>query len=224
MEAAQIVQRIGVTLAHSLLSEARRPIGVKYESEQGVDMDYALCSVFYIHLQDLQNLVNMPVDLWVSVVYKLNEAGEQDLGFAITHSKTAPCELQMYPIGSIEHAVAVIKKFFAYSMLPYFDLAGAGLETDLTFLNGKYGNAQAWGDTITLNLKAEDFPYDVDYTGGIFRGFSDRLLNGMIKDVQTSIGQPEELKHRVFSLENDIGIVFIPKSTYSASKDVPKEL
>ena len=224
MEAAQIVQRIGVTLAHALLSEARRPIGVKYESEQGVDMDYALCSVFYIHLQDLQNLVNMPIDLWVSVVYKLNQAGEQDLGFAITHNKTAPCELQMYPIGSIEHAVEVIKKFFAYSMLPYFELSGAALETDLTFLSGKYGNAQAWGDTVTLNLKAEDFPYDVDYTGGVFRGFSDRLLNNMIKDVQTSIGQSEELKHRVFSLENDIGVVFIPKSTYSASKHVPKEL
>ncbi len=224
MEAAQIIQRIGVTLAHALLSEARKPIGVNYESDQGVDMDYALCSVFYIHLQDLQNLVNMPVDLWVSVLYKLNESGEQDLGFTVTHHKVAPCELKTYPIGSIEHAVEVIKKFFAYSMLPYFEMRGAAQTTDLTFLAGKYGNAQAWGDTVTLNLKAEDFHYDVDYTGGVFRGFSDRLLNNMINDVQTAIGKPEELKHRVFSLENDIGVVFIPKSTYSASKYVPKEL
>ena len=74
MEAAQIVQRIGTTLAHSLLSEARKPIGVSYESDQGVDMGYTLCSVFYIHMADLQNLVNMPVDLWVSVVYKLSDA------------------------------------------------------------------------------------------------------------------------------------------------------
>jgi hypothetical protein len=224
MEAAQIIQRIGVTLAHSLLSEARKPIGVNYESDQGVDMTYTLCSVFYIHLQDLQNLVNMPVDLWVSVVYKLNESGEQDVGFAVTHHKEAPCELKTYPLGSIEHAVEVIKKFFAYSMLPYFEMRGAAQTTDLTFLAGKYGNAQAWGDTVTLNLKAEDFHYDVDYTGGVFRGFSDRLLNNMINDVQTAIGKPEELKHRVFSLENDIGVVFIPKSTYSASKYVPKEL
>ncbi len=224
MEAAQIVQRIGVTLAHALLSEVRKPIGVNYESDQGVDMDYALCSVFYIHMSDLQNLVNMPIDLWVAVVYKLAESGEQDLGFAITHHKAAPCELKTYPLGSIDHAVEVIKKFFAYSMLPYFEMRGAAQATDLTFLAGKYGNAQAWGDTVTLNLKAEDFPYDVDYGSGVFRGFSDRLLKNMVSDVQMALGMPEELKHRVFSLENDIGIVFIPQSTYSASKHVPKEL
>lgn len=224
MEAAQIVQRIGVTLAHSLLSEARKPIGVEYESDQGVGMDYALCSVFYIHMADMQNLVNMPVDLWIAVVYKLTESGEQDLGFTVTHHKVAPCELKTYPLGSIDYAVQVIKKFFAYSMLPYFEARGVAQATDLTFLAGKYGDAQAWGDTITLNLKAEDFQYDVDYGSGVFRGFSERLLNNMIKDVQTAIGSQEELKHRVFSLENDIGIVFIPKSTYSASKHVPKEL
>ncbi len=224
MEAAQIVQRIGITLAHVLLSEARKPIGVKYESDQGVGMDYALCSVFYIHMADMQNLVNMPVDLWVSVVYRLTESGEQDLGFTVTHHKVAPCELKTYPLGSIDYAVEVIKKFFSYSMLPYFETRGVAQAADLTFLAGKYGNAQAWGDTVTLNLKAEDFPYDVDYGSGVFRGFSERLLKNMVSDVQTAMGAQEELKHRVYSLENDIGIVFIPQSTYSASKHVPKEL
>jgi len=224
MEAAQVVQRIGVTLAHALLSEARKPIGVNYESDQGVDMDCSLCSVFYIHMADLQNLVNMSMDLWIAVVYRLNERGEQALEFAVTHHKTAPCELKTYPILSIDHAVDVIKAFFAYSMLPYFDMRGIAQATDLTFLAGKYGDAQAWGDTVTLNLRAEDFPYDVDYTEGVFKGFSDRILKGMQTDVQRAMGKSEELKHRVFSLENDIGVVFIPQSTYSASKHVPEEL
>ena len=224
MEAAQIAQRIGVTLAHSLLSEARKPIGVSYESDQGVDTDYALCSVFYIHMSDLQNLVNMPVDLWIAVLYKLNESGEEDVGFAVSHHKVAPCELKTYPVGSIDHAVEVIKKFFAYSMLPYFEMRGAAQATDLTFLAGKYGDARGWGDTITLNLRAEDFPYDVDYGDGVFRGFSERFMASMLADVQSAMGAQEELKHRVFSLENDIGVVFIPQSTYSASKHVPKEL
>jgi len=224
MEAAQIVQRIGTTLAHSLLSEARKPIGVSYESDQGVDMGYTLCSVFYIHMTDLQNLVNMPVDLWVAVVYKLSDSGEQDLGFTITHHKESPCELNVYPLASIEYAVAVIKRFFSFSLLPYFELSGTAQGANLEFLAGKYGNAQGWGDTITLNIKAEDFPYDVDYGSGVFRGFSDRMLSEMKKDVAVSFGSPEKLKHRVFSLENDIGVVFIPESTYLASKQVPKEL
>ena len=131
MEAAQIAQRIGVTLAHALLSEARKPIGVRYESDQGVDMDYALCSVFYIHMTDLQNLANMTVDLWIAVVYKLSNSGEQELGFAVTHQQTAPCELNIYPIASIDYAVDVIKKFFAYSMLPYFDLGGKAFLDDI---------------------------------------------------------------------------------------------
>ena len=104
MEAAKVVQRIGVTLAHTLLAEARRPIGVSYESDQGVDMDYTLCSAFYIHLKGLQNLVNMKVDLWIAVVYKLDEAGQQDLGFSISHRKLPACELKLYPLPSINYA------------------------------------------------------------------------------------------------------------------------
>lgn len=224
MEAAQVVQRIGLTLAHSLLSEARKPIGVSYESDQGVDMDYTLCSVFYVHMTDLQNLVNMPVDLWVAVVYKLSDSGEQDVGFTVTHHKEAPCELKTYPLVSLDYAVEVIKRFFAFSLLPYFELSGTAQGANLAYLAGKYGDAQGWGDTVTLNLKAEDFPYDVDYRGGVFRGFSDRMLEGMKKDVALAFGTAEELKHRVFSTGNDIGVVFIPESTYLASRKVPEEL
>jgi hypothetical protein len=224
MEAAKIAQRIGVTLAHTLLSEARRPIGVSYESDQGVDMDYTLVSAFYIHMTDLQNLVNMPVDLWIAVVYTLNEAGEQDLGFTASHAKVPPCELKTYPLPSINYAAAVIKRFMAYSMLPYYDLEGLATKSNLRYLTGKYGSAEGWGDTITLNLKAEDFPYDVDYSGGVFKGFSDRMLEGMKADVARTMGVAEDLRHRVFSLDNDIGIVFVPESTYLASKQVPKEL
>jgi hypothetical protein len=73
-------------------------------------------------------------------------------------------------------------------------------------------------------LQAEDFPYDVDYNGGVFRGFSDRMWEEMDKDVKTSLGRGEELRHRVFSQDNDIGVVFVPLSTYLMSKEVPKEL
>lgn len=224
MEAAKIVQRIGVALAHTLLSEARRPIGVSYESDQGVDMDCTLCSAFYIHMTDLQNLVNMPMDLWISVVYMLDDSGKEDLGFAITHSKVPVCELKVYPLPSINYAAEVIKRFMSFSMLPYFDLEGKAQESNLTYLTGKYGKAEGWGDTITLNIRAEDFPYDVDFRGGVFQGFSDRMMNGMKKDVATAMGVNEELRHRVYSLDNDIGIVFVPSSTYLASKEVPKEL
>ena len=224
MEAAKIAQRIGITLAHTLLSEARRPIGVSYESDHGVDMDYTMCSAFYIHMTDLQNLVNMSVDLWIAVVYTLNEAGDQDLGFAVSHAKVPACELKIYPLPSINYAAAVIKTFMAYSMLPYFDLDGIAAKTDLAYLQGKYGNAEGWGDTITLNLKAENFPYDVDYSGGIFKGFSDRMLDNMKQDVAKAVGITEDFRHRVFSLENDIGVVFVPESTYLASRQVPKEL
>jgi len=224
MKAGQIVQRIGVTLARSLLSEARKPIGVHYESEQGVDMDYVLHSVFYIYMDNLRNLVNMPLELWIAIEYTLDENGNQDLGFSITHNKIAPCELHSYPLRSIEHAVAVIKKFFSYSMLPYFDEIGATQNINLPYLEGKYGKAEAWGDTVTLGVKAEDFPYDVDFSNGVFRGFSDRMLESMVKDVQLAMGTPEELKYRIYSKENNIGIVFIPKITYSASKYVPREL
>ncbi len=224
MKAAQIVQRIGSTLAHSLLSEARRPIGVQYESDEGVDMGYTLCSVFYIHMTNLRNLVNMPVDLWIGVVYKLNEAGEQELGFSVVHDRTPPCELKTYPLYSLEHAVDVIKKFFVHSLLPYFDLKGIAQDANVDALAGKYGKAEGWGDTVTLALQAQDFPYDVDYDQGIFRGFSDRMWKQMEKDVQSALGTNEELKHRVFSKENDIGVVFIPSSTVLLSKEVPKEL
>ena len=224
MEAAKLAQRIGVTLAHTLLSEARKPISVSYESDQGVNMDYTLCSAFYIHMSDLQNLLNMPVDLWVAVVYKLNEAGDQDLGFRVTHQKLPACELKVYPLPSINYAAKVIKNFMAYSMLPYFDIDGLAVKTNLSFLQGKYGNAEGWGDTVTLNIKAEDFPYDVDFAGGVFRGFSDRLLEGMKLDVATAMGTQDTLRHRVYSLENDIGIVFVPETTYLASRKVPKEL
>jgi hypothetical protein len=224
MEAAKVVQRIGVILAHTLLSEARRPIGVSYESDQGVDMDYTLCSAFYIHMTDLQNLVNMKVDLWIAVVYRLNEGGEQDLGFAITHNKVPACELRLYPFPSINYAAEVTKKFMAFSLLPYYDLDGLAQKANLANLSEKYGNADGWGDTVTVQLRAEDFPYDVDYTGGIFRGFSERMLEGMKQDVAMALGSGEELRHRVFSLENDIGVVFVPESTYLASRSVPKEL
>ena len=224
MEAAKLAQRVGVTLAHTLLSEARRPIGVSYESDQGVGMDYTLCSAFYIHMTDLQNLLNMPVDLWVAVVYKLNEAGDQDLGFTVTHQKMPPCELKVYPLPSINYAAAVIKNFMAYSMLPYFDIDGLAVKTNLPYLQGKYGQAEGWGDTVTLNIKAEDFPYDVDFAGGVFRGFSDRLMEGMKRDVAMAMGTPDTLRHRVYSLENDIGVVFVPETTYLASRKVPKEL
>jgi hypothetical protein len=112
----------------------------------------------------------------------------------------------------------------AYSMLPYFDVDGLAVKTNLSFLQGKYGRAEGWGDTITVNIKAEDFPYDVDYAGGVFRGFSDRLLEGMKRDVQTAMGTSDTLRHRVYSLENDIGVVFVPETTYLASRKVPKEL
>ena len=224
MEAANIAQRVGIALAHTLLSEARRPIGVSYESDEGVGMDYAFCSAFFIHMTDLQNLVNMQVDLWVAVVYRLDENGKQDLGFAITHNKVPACELNIYPLPSIAYAAEVVKKFMAYSMLPYFDLDGSARQANLSYLSGKYGKADGWGDTVTLSLKAEDFPYDVDYRGGIFRGFSDRMLEGMKKDVAMSMNAGEELRHRVFSLDNDIGVVFVPESTYLASRKVPKEL
>jgi hypothetical protein len=224
MEAAKLAQRIGVTLTHTLLSEARRPISVSYETDQGVDMDYTLCSAFYIHMTDLQNLLNMPVDLWISVVYRLNEAGDQDLGFAITHQKVPVCELKIYPLPSINYAAAVAKRFMAYSMLPYFDIEGVAAKTNLSFQQGKYGNDEGWGDTVTINMKAEDFPYDVDFAGGVFRGFSSRLMEGMKLDVAMAMGITDTLRHRVYSLENDIGIVFVPESSYLASRDVPKEL
>ncbi len=225
MEAANVAQRTGIALAHTLLSEARRPIGVSYESAEGVDMmDYALCSAFYIHMTDLQNLVNMKVDLWVAVVYKIGEDGSQDIGFSITHNKMPPCELTLYPLPSIKYAAEVVKKFMAYSLLPYFDLEGMAQKANLSYLSGKYGNAEGWGDTVTVQMKAEDFPYDVDFRGGIFRGFSDRLLEGLKQDVALSMSTAEELRHRVFSLDNDIGVVFVPESTYLASRSVPKEL
>ena len=224
MEAAKLAQRIGVTLAHTLLSEARRPIGVSYETDQGVDMNYTLCSAFYIHMTDLQNLLNMPIDLWVAVVYKLNEAGDQDLGFTVTHQKVPACELKVYPLPSINYAAAVIKNFMSYSMLPYFDVEGLAAKTNLPYLQGKYGRAEGWGDTVTINIKAEDFPHDVDFAGGIFRGFSDRFLEGMKNDVIMAMGTHDTLRHRVYSLENDIGIIFVPETTYLASRKVPKEL
>jgi hypothetical protein len=224
MEAAKIAQRVGVTLAHTLLSEARRPIGVSYESDHGVGMDYTVCSAFYIHMTDLQNLVNMPVDLWIAVVYTLNENGEQDLSFAVAHSKVPACELKTYPMPSINYAAEVIKRFMSYSMLPYYEFDGVAAKAKLSYLSGKYGNAEGWGDTVTLNLKAEDFPHDVDYTAGIFRGFSKRMLENMKIDVARAMGITDDLRHRVFSMGNDIGIVFVPESTYLASKQVPKEL
>jgi hypothetical protein len=199
-------------------------MSVSYESDQGVGMDYTLCSAFYIHMSDLQNLLNMPVDLWVAVVYTLNEAGDQDLGFAVSHHKLPACELKIYPLPSVNYAAEVVKRFMAYSMLPYFDVDGLAVKTNLSFLQGKYGRAEGWGDTITVNIKAEDFPYDVDYAGGVFRGFSDRLLEGMKRDVQTAMGTSDTLRHRVYSLENDIGVVFVPETTYLASRKVPKEL
>jgi hypothetical protein len=158
------------------------------------------------------------------VVYKLNEAGDQDLGFAVAHQKVPACELKVYPLPSINYAAAVIKRFMAYSMLPYFDIEGLAVKTDLAFLQGKYGDAEGWGDTITLNIRAEDFPYDVDFAGGVFRGFSDRLLEGMKLDVATAMGTQDTLRHRVYSLENDIAVVFVPETTYLASRKVPKEL
>jgi hypothetical protein len=224
MEAAKLAQRIGVILAHTLLSEARKPISVSYESDQGVDMSYTLCSAFYVHMSDLQNLMNMPIDLWISVVYKLNEAGDQDLGFAVAHEKVPACELKVYPLPSINYAAEAIKRFMAYSMLPYFDIDGVAAKTNLAFLQGKYGKADGWGDTITLHIKAEDFPYDVDYAGGVFRGFSERLMEAMKRDVATAIGITDDLRHRVYSMGNEIGIVFVPESTYLASREVPKEL
>lgn len=224
MEAAAIVQRIAITLGHALASESTKPIEVKYESAEGVDLDYSLCSVCYLHMPRLQNLVNMPVDLWVAVVYKLDESGKQSLGFSVAHNKIAPCELNVYPIGSIDHAVGTIKKFFYFSLLPYFELQGFDRSVNIAALAQKYGNAEAWGNTITIHLKAESFPYDVDFTGGVFRGFSDRILAQMIQDVQQVIGTSEELKHRVFTSKNDIGVIFIPNSTYKATKNVPKEL
>ena len=224
MEAAQIVQRIGVTLGHSLLSQARKPIEVRYETAEDVDMNYVLCSAFYLHMVDLRNLVNMPLDLWISVVYTLDEKGSQNLGFAVTHDKIAPCEMTLYPIGSIDHATEVVKRFFAFSLLPYFDLKELVKEADLKYLAGKYGNADAWGDTITLNFRAEDFPYDVDYAGGVFRGFSNRMMKNMIEDVQYAFHTTDELKHRVYSTGNNINVVFIPASTYAASKSVPRDL
>jgi hypothetical protein len=187
-------------------------------------MDYTLCSAFYIHMTDLQNLLNMPVDLWVSVVYKLNEAGDQDLGFTVSHQKLPACELKVYPLPSINYAAAVVKNFMAYSMLPYFDIDGLAVKTNLSFLQGKYGRADGWGDTVTVNIKAEDFPYDVDFAGGVFRGLSERFLEGLKNDVTMAMGTHDTLRHRVYSLENDIGIVFVPETTYLASKHVPKEL
>jgi len=224
MDAAHIVQRIGVTLAHTLLSEAREPIGVSYESDQGVDMDYTLCSAFYIHMENLQNLVNMKVDLWVAVVYKLDEHGNQDLGFTVTHNKIPACDLTIYPLPSINYAAEVVKRFMSFSLLPYFDLDGLAPKTNLNFLKGKYGNADAWGDTVTITIQSEDFPYDVDFRGGTFQGFSDRLLEEMKKDVSLAMGTSDELRHRVFSDGNKIGVIFMPESTYLASRSVPKEL
>lgn len=224
MEAAQIAQRIGITIGHALLSEARRPIEVRYESAEGVDMNYVLCSAFYLHMVDLRNLVNMPIDLWIAIVYTLDEHGGQNLSFSINHSKIAPCEMSLYPIFSIDHAVKVIQKFFAFSLLPYFDLPSLTQKINPRQLSQKYGNASIWGDTVTVNVKAEDFPYDVDYEGGVFRGFSKRMMNNMLRDVQNTLGIQEDLKHRIFSVGNDIGVVFVPQSTYEASKTVPKDL
>jgi len=109
-------------------------------------------------------------------------------------------------------------------MLPYFDVDGLAVKTNLRYLQGKYGNAEGWGDTITLNIKAEDFPYDVDFAGGVFRGFSERMMESMKRDVAAAIGITDTLRHRVFSMGNDIGVVFVPEVTYLASKEVPKEL
>jgi len=224
MEAALISQRIGITLGHILLSEARKPIEVHYEAAEGVDMNYALCSAFYLHMVDLKNLVNMSVDLWIAVVYTLDEKGIQNLGFSVNHHKIAPCEMKLYTIFSLDHAAATIKNFFAYSLLPYFDLPNVAGRTNVDGLAKKYGNADVWGNTVTINLKAEDFPYDVDYESGVFRGFSERMLALMVQDVQQALGTQEELKHRIFSVNNDIGIIFIPASTYEATKNVPKGL
>ena len=224
MDAAHVVQRIGVTLAHTLLSEARMPIDVSYESDQGVDMDYTLCSAFYIYMRDLKNLVNMELDLWVAVVYKLDERGNQDIGFTITHNKVPACELSIYPMPSINYAAEVVKKFMAFSLLPYFELEGLARKVKLDRLKGKYGDASAWGDTVTVTLKAEDFPYDVNFQGGIFQGFSDRMLNDMKNEVTMAMGNKVKLRHRVFSAGNQIGVIFIPEDTYLASRSVPKEL
>ena len=224
MEAAKLAQRIGMALTHTMLRESRQPISVSYESDQGVGMDYTLCSAFYIHMSDLQNLMNMPVDLWISVVYKLNEDGEQDIGFSVAHQKIPACEIKSYPLPSVNYAAAVIKRFMAYSMLPYFDVDGLAVKTNLAFLKGKYGKAEGWGDTVTVSVRAEDFPYDVDFAGGVFRGFSDRLLEGMKRDVSMAMGITDTLRHRVYSLGNDINVVFIPETTYLASREVPKEL
>ncbi len=224
MDAAHVVQRIGITLAHTLMSEARVPMNVSYESDQGVDMDYVLCSAFYIHMQDLKNLVSMKTDLWVAIVYKLDERGNQDIGFTITRHKIPACELNVYPMPSINYAAEVVKKFMAFSLLPYFELEGLAIKTNLNKLKGKYGDVDAWGDTITITVQAEDFPHDVDFRGGIFQGFSDRLLNSMKNDVSVAIKNKDKLRHRVFTDHNKIGIVFIPESTYLASRSVPKEL
>ena len=223
MEAALISQRIGITLGHVLLSEARKPIEVHYEAAEGVDMNYVLCSAFYLHMVDLKNLVGMSIDLWIAIVYTVDERGIQNLAFSINHHKIAPCEMKLYPIFSIDHAAKVVKNFFTFSLLPYFDLQDMS-RINVDNLSRKYGNVDVWGNTVTINVKAEDFPYDVDYESGVFRGFSKRMLKTMILDVQQALGIQEELKHRIFSVNNDIGIVFIPASTYEASKEVPQGL
>ena len=123
------------------------------------------------------------------------------------------CLSTCYPLPSINYAAAVVKTFMAYSMLPYFDVDGLAVKTNLAYLQGKYGRAEGWGDTVTVNIMAEDFPYDVDFAGGVFRGFSERFLEGLKNDVTMAMGTHDTLRHRVYSLENDIGIVFVTQCT-----------